>query len=207
MKLIELHLRSRLTLYALVGLLAVLLLGWIVGRILLQFVPFIQRDDIFLVPVYLWVPLACAVILGVSTHSPFGDLEFPASYPVPVLRFLHLFGMFLFCSLGLLAISTQFDVPYSGLTLIRNLAGIAGFTFLTARVLGSGLSWTLPLVFGVAAQMMGRGHDGELYRWAWSMWPISDPLSALIAMVLFAVGLGTVSLSGARESLLERIDA
>src|SRR5438309_1165685 len=46
---------------------------------------------------------------------------------------------------------TWWNVPDGAWTLTRNLAGFTGLALLTARVLGSGLCWVLPLGYAVLA--------------------------------------------------------
>jgi len=61
--------------------------------------------------------------------------------------------------------------------------------FITAFVLGSRLSWTLPVVFVVVIPLVGDGSG--THRWAWWAWvdqPATDPLAWALAMSFFVMG-------------------
>ena len=209
MKLLGLYFRSRLTIHAVVGLIVVVLLSWLAARWLLSIVELGDgfRDDyVLLYPVYVFAPLTAAGVLGASVHSPFGDMESVASYPLPLLRFSHLFGLFFLCAVGFAAVANNWDMQYPELMMLRNLAGISGMAFLTAWLLGSTLSWTLPFVFVILVQVSGTNLEGELNRWAWSLWPETDYVSALIAGTIFVAGLVAVCFFGERESILKGMD-
>jgi hypothetical protein len=138
--------------------------------------------------------------VGASNHSPFGDAERTASRPLPVLRLIHLVGLLSFTALALSLITMGWELEHAAWILIRNLLGLAGLAFLTARVLGGRLSWLVPLVFVALIPLIGEGASaGEWTWWAWPAQPGADPLSALLAFSLLASGLLCACLLGARE--------
>lgn len=218
MKLLRLYLRSRLAVYALAGMALVVLLGWLAGSILVPRAYLVDDasvlthadlvDDVYyiLYPVFVFAPVTIAGIVGVSARSPFDELEGLASRGLPLLRFVHLFGLFVVAAVVFVIIASGWDAPLAGPTLVRNLAGISGIALITARLLGAGLSWTAPFAFVMVAQFSGIDSQGELYRWAWHLWPVTDYTSDLIALALLAIGLLVVCFRGARESLFSNLD-
>lgn len=209
MKLLRLYLRTRLAAYAAIGLLVTTVLAWLATRLLLGLVGLgdeLADAYVLLYPVYVFAPLTAAGILGVSVRSPFGDMELAASYPLPLLRFLHLFGLFSLCAMGFIVVASNWDMQYPEIIMLRNLAGISGLAFLTAWLFGSAFSWTLPFAFVIVAQVSGTTFDGELNRWAWNLWPETDYVSALVAIILFVAGLIVVCFFGERESIFKSLD-
>lgn len=160
-------------------------------------------DPTVLWPALVFCPLAAACILGVSTYSPFGEIERTSSYPLALLRLGHLGGVFGLNSLILVTASASWHRSDAPLVLLRNLAGFAGLACLCALVLGGRLAWLLPLAFGMAAYLAGGSNEEGGWRpaqWAWPMQSGADPVSALIAVSTLLVGFGAVVLFGVNES-------
>lgn len=135
-----------------------------------------------------------------GTGSPFGDAEKTSCVPLPVLRFVHLAGLCVGVAVAFLFVALAWDRIVAAPVLIRGLLGLSGMAMLTARALGSRLSWTLPMVFVVIIPLAGDGSGDR--RWAWWAWidqPAADPLSWTLALTLFVVGFGLVCGRGARE--------
>lgn len=194
-----LYLRSRVAGYTLASFAVVAFLEWLGGRLLLM--PLWAVPAMSLIPVLLFAPLAAACIVGVGTRSPFGEIERTLSYPLPALRLFHLAGL-LACGSLMLSIATiGWDLPYTGLIVTRNVLGLSGLAFITARIVGSGLSWTLPLAYVALVQLAGRDSEGEWSQWAWPAHPFTDYLSGLLAATLLVVGLLTACFFGPREVL------
>jgi hypothetical protein len=153
-----------------------------------------------LTPVLILAPLAAACVVGASTHSPFGETERTASRSLPTLRLGHLVGLLAGAEIALCVAALGWGLEHAYWVLARNLAGLAGLGFLASRAFGSRLSWTAPLAFVALIPLVGGGsRPGEWAWWAWSARPAEDPLSALLAASLLAVGLLSACLLGARE--------
>ena len=188
MRFAGLYLRSRLAGHVAAYLLGVGLLGWLATRLFQA-----------LVPMLVVLPVAAACLVGLSARSPFGEVETTTSRPLPLLRFGHLAGL-----LAYGAVALSFATPLWGMDqvdwlLARNLLGFAGLSLLSARVLGSGLSWMPPFAYGSIVLIAGRDIKGEWTRWAWPTQPVEDVPSAFVAGVLLIAGFAIACLTEARE--------
>lgn len=195
MRLAGLYLRSRRAGHASAGIACVALLAWAVGRAILAQPTVIVE---YLSPVLVFAALLVACLVAAGTGSPFGEAERTASRSLPALRFGHLAGLLAWAALSFLLVALLWGRGSAALVLLRDLAGLSGLALLTARALGSRLSWTLPVAFVVIIPLVGDGSDDR--RWAWWAWvdqPAGDSTSWALAVALFAVGSGLVCLSGA----------
>ncbi len=186
MRFITLYLRARLAGRAVIVLAAVALATSLWAR-------WIGTETITATLLPLTMPLAAAAIIGASAGSPFGESEVAASRPLAPLRLGHLTGLLGIAALVLALAATWWSVPHGAWTLVRNLAGFSGLALLTARVLGSGLSWVAPLGYAVLALVAPQA--GQIPAWAWAVRAASDQEAALIAAVLLLAGLAVVALS------------
>ena len=197
MRLAYLFLRSRRAGYAAVALAAVAALGWLAAEWPLSAS---QASGSRLVRVLFYMPLVAAMVIGASTHTPFGELEHTASRSLPALRFGHL-AMLLIWSLATLEVLTLGrEQPYAWLLLARNLAGFTGMALLTARITGSHLSWVVPLGYAVLALLTGAEGPAEFTTWVWPLQPPTDGLALAGALVLLGAGLATAVLFGPRDA-------
>jgi hypothetical protein len=192
-----LYFRSRSVVYALAILAVVMLLEWLGSWLLLM------RPDgppqINAIPLILFAPLAVACTVGASTRNLFGELEQTSSYSLAMLRLLHLAGLLLCGSILAFAIAQGWPLPGGGLIVVRNILGLAGVALISASVLGSGLSWTLPLTYVAAVQLAGQNMDGEWSSWAWPALPVTHVPSASIALTFLLAGLSAVCLLEPRK--------
>jgi hypothetical protein len=196
-RLAELYLRSRLAGYVLIALSVVT----VAAQLAALWITYRDPTDVerYLVPVMIFAPLIAACVVGVSTHSPFGDVECTAARSLPALRLGHLASLLACGALILVLVSLTWDQDYAARLLVRNLAGLLGLAFIAARLLGSLLSWSLPVVFVSITPFVSHGRSGEPAWWVWLEQPVADPLSWAIAFALLVSGLGSVCLYGARE--------
>ncbi len=144
------------------------------------------------------VPLAAAMMVGASAGSPFGESEATGGRPLWPLRGGHLLGLVAVAAAALALAVSRWGVPDGAWTLVRNLAGFTGLALLTARILGAGLSWVVPLGYAILSFLAPR--PGERPSpWAWPALAATDHMAALIALALLLAGLVVVVLSGARD--------
>ncbi len=94
--------------------------------------PYGEMPEVVLVPVLLFVPLAAACVIGVSTRSPFGDLEQTSARSLLALRFPHLAGLLVWGALALFLAATAWRLPQAELILARTLLGLVILAFLAA---------------------------------------------------------------------------
>ena len=190
MRLIALYLRSRLTGRAVAVLVAVAVTTWLWAR-------WTGAATITVTLLPLTMPLAAAAIIGASAGSPFGESEVAASRPLGPLRVGHLTGLLGIAALALTLAVLHWSVADGGWVLVRNLTGFTGLALLTARVLGSGLSWVVPLGYAVLSLVAPQA--GQAPAWAWAVRATTDQEAAVIATALLLAGLALVARSGARD--------
>jgi hypothetical protein len=147
---------------------------------------------------------ACAAaIIGVTTHSPFGEPERATGRWLPFLRptlILALCGS----AIGLLALgaAVAYD-PKAGVGLIggmlpieRNLLGFTGVALLCSLAIGGLLSWIGPLAYVGICQCAAIADYSEPLTWASR--PPADRGGWIAALVVFAVGLAAFTIRGPR---------
>ncbi|MFE0778530.1 hypothetical protein [Streptomyces sp. NPDC058861] len=140
----------------------------------------------FSVPVAAVAPVAYAVVLATTLHTPQADLEHLSARPVHLYRRLYLAVLTLF-AVALAALPLLSGAP-GGLVAAsaRNAVGHLGLAALSARLFGTGLGWLLPLGALGPTLLMGVAEDNTPEWWAW---PIQGPSSAGAAVVAGALWL------------------
>ena len=147
------------------------------------------------------IATGAAVVITVTTHSPFGEAERATGRWLPVLRLgaaLALTGV----AIGLL----QLGVTGAGLTggvmqLARNVIGVTGIGLLTSLVTGGLLAWILPLGYlGFAEYALIEAWRNP---WTWPARPPTDRGAWICAALVFAVGLLAFTVRGARTHLAD----
>ncbi|WCD87315.1 hypothetical protein KPP03845_103691 [Streptomyces xanthophaeus] len=143
----------------------------------------------FSIPVAAVAPVAYAVVLGTTFHSPMADLEHTAAQPVQGFRRLHL------VALTLLAVVLAALPMLSGLPAevfaasARNAAGYLGLAVISGRLFGSGLAWLLPLGTFGPTLLLGVGPTGEPELWAWSIRAPGDVPALAVTAALWLTAL------------------
>lgn len=199
MRLAWLYLRSRRTGRALLALVAMAALGMLWANTMMQ-VPMLRGNNQIYIPVMFFIPLLSATVIGVAAYSPFGDVERAVSRSLPRLRLAHLGGLLIAALATLAFAATDWQYDQATLILARNLAGFAGLAFLGAVLLGSGLSWIVPMAYAIVAYRLGAIAPGKFAWWAWPMQPVRNDLAWILALGLFLFGLSALTLRGPRES-------
>jgi hypothetical protein len=147
-----------------------------------------------------------AVVITVTTHSPFGEAERATGRWLPVLRLgalLALTGVAIgLLQLGVTGAFLRGPAEAGGvLMLARNVIGITGIGLLTSLVTGGLLAWILPLGYlGFAEYALVEAWRNP---WTWPARPPTDRGAWICAALVFAVGLGAVTLRGARTRLAD----
>ena len=142
-----------------------------------------------------------AVVIAVTTHSPFGEAERTAGRWLPLLRLgavLALTG----AAIGLLQLAvTGASLNEGVLVLARNVIGVTGIGLLTSLLTGGLLAWVVPLGYvGFAEYALAEAWRNP---WTWPVRPPADRGAWICAALVFAVGLGAFSLRGARSRLAD----
>jgi hypothetical protein len=142
-----------------------------------------------------------AVVVVVTTHSPFGEAERATGRWLPWLRLasvLALTGV----AIGLLQLgATGASLNDGVLTLARNVIGLTGIGLLTSLVTGGLLAWIVPLAYiGFAEYTLAEAWRAP---WMWPGRPPSDRGAWICAALVFAVGLVAFTVRGARTRLAD----
>jgi hypothetical protein len=144
---------------------------------------------------------AAAVVIAVTTHGPFGEVERAAGRWLPYLRLgaaLALTGVAIaLLQLGVTGASLNGGV----LVLARNVIGIAGVGLLTSLVTGGLLAWIPQLGYVAFAEYALN----QAWRnpWTWPVRPPTDRGAWICAVLVFAVGLLALTVRGARTRLAD----
>ncbi len=145
------------------------------------------------------IEAGAAVVIAMTTHSPFGEVERAAGRWLPYLRLaaaLALTGI----AIGALQLGvTGASVPGGVLVLARNVIGIAGIGLLASLVTDGLLAWIPPLGYlGFAEYALSQAWRNP---WTWPVRPPADRGAWICAVLVFAAGLAAVTFRGARTSL------
>jgi hypothetical protein len=147
------------------------------------------------------IEAGAAVVIAVTTHSPFGEAERTAGRWLPYLRLgavLALTG----AAIGLLQLGVTGAALNDGvLTLARNVIGLTGIGLLTSLVTGGLLAWVLPLGYvGFAEYALVEAWRNP---WTWPARPPTDRGAWICAALVFAAGLLACTVNGARTRLAD----
>jgi hypothetical protein len=197
-RLLGLHLRSRRAPSALIALLAC---GVVLGAALKFHWWYGTGNAADELPTLL--EGCAAAIIGVTTHSPFGEPERATGRWLPFLRpalVLALCG----AAIGFLAAGAAVaDSPHAGVGLVggmlpvaRNLLGFTGVALLCSLAIGGLLSWIGPLAYVGICQCAAIANYSEPLTWASR--PPADRGGWIAALVVFAVGLAAFTIRGPR---------
>jgi hypothetical protein len=195
-RLVWLHLRSRRGTGA---VLALVVCGGVLRAALTWHWTF--RGGPYAQQVPLIIEAGAAVVVAVTSHSPFGEAERATGRWLPWLRFLTALGL-TGMAIGLLQLAvTGVGLNEGILVLARNVMGLTGIGLLTSLVTGGLLAWTLPLGYLAFAQYALL----ESWRspWTWPARPPADRGAWICASVALAVGLAAFALRGARDRLAD----
>jgi hypothetical protein len=147
------------------------------------------------------IEAGAAVLIAITTHSPFGEAERATGRWLPYLRLgaaLALTGI----AIGALQLgATGASLPGGVLVLARNVIGVTGIGLLAALVTGGLLAWIAPLGYvGFAEYALNEAWRNP---WTWPVRPPADRGAWICAALVFAVGLAAVTFRGARTSLAD----
>jgi hypothetical protein len=139
-----------------------------------------------------------AVMIAMTTHSPFGETEQATGRWLPYLRLgaaLALTGI----AIGVVQLGvTGASLPGGILIMARNVIGVAGIGLLSSLVTGGLLAWLPPFAYlGFAEYALTNAWRNP---WTWPVRPPTDRGAWICAVLVFAVGLAAVTFRGARAS-------
>jgi hypothetical protein len=145
---------------------------------------------------------AAAAAIASATASPFGEPERVAGRWLPGLRLASVLALTAFAVAVFAAAGAGGHLAGGTLDVGRNLAGITGLGLLCATVLGGGLAWAGPVAYLVAGTyaLYTQWHPPALTSpWIWAARPPHDLGGAGCAGLVFACGIGLITIRGARD--------
>jgi hypothetical protein len=147
------------------------------------------------------IEAGAAVLIAMTTHSPFGEAERATGRWLPYMRLgtaLALTGI----AIGALQLGvTGASLPGGAPVLARNVIGITGIGLLASLVTGGLLTWIPPLAYlGFAEYALNQAWRNP---WTWPVRPPADRGAWICAVLVFAVGLAAFTFRGARTSLAD----
>jgi hypothetical protein len=143
------------------------------------------------------IETGAAAVIAVTTYGPFGEPERATGRWLPWLRLAAAVALTAAAFGALAAGATGGALPGGILALLRDLAGLAGTGLVAAAVLGGAFGWAGPMVYLLIT--FTALSQGWTTPWIWPARPPHDLGAALCASAVFAAGLATVTVFGARD--------
>jgi hypothetical protein len=157
----------------------------------------LPRSGVYARQIPLTIEAGAAAMIGVTTHSPFGE---PERATGRWLRWLRLAGCVALTGIavGVLAAGAAAAHQADGAVgLARDLAGFTGIALLTAAVLGGALAWVGPMAYlGVTLFALTEKWTTP---WTWPARPPHDRGAAICAALVFVAGVEVITVRGARD--------
>jgi hypothetical protein len=147
------------------------------------------------------IEAGAAVVVVVTTHSPFGEPERATGRWLPYLR---LATALLLTGLAIAALQlgvTGASLDGGILQMVRNVIGITGIGLLSSLVTGGLLAWILPL--GYVAFSEYALIEAWNNPWTWPVRPPADRGAWICACLVYAAGLLAFAVRGARTRLAD----
>jgi hypothetical protein len=149
---------------------------------------------------------ASAAVIAVTTASPLGEPERVAGRWLPFLRLATALALTAAAVSALAAAGTGAHLAGGTLDVLRNVAGMTGIGMLCAAALGGALGWTGPVgylvlsLYGLYTQWHGPALTTP---WLWPARPPHDLGAAICAGLVLTLGIATITVRGARDSVGE----
>ena len=145
------------------------------------------------------IECGAAVLIAMTTHSPFGEAEKVTGRWLPYLRLggaLALTGI----AIGALQLGvTGASQPGGILMLARNVIGVAGIGLVASLFTGGLLAWIPAFAYlGFAEFALNSEWNNP---WTWPVRPPDDRGAWICATLVFAIGLAAITLRGPRTTL------
>jgi hypothetical protein len=147
------------------------------------------------------IECGAAVLIAMTTHSPFGEAEKATGRWLPYLRLggaLALTGI----AIGALQLGvTGAGLPGGVLILARNVIGVAGIGLVASLFTGGLLAWIPAFAYlGFAEFALNAKWNNP---WTWPVRPPDDRGAWICAALVFAVGVAAITIRGPRTSLTD----
>ena len=184
---IKLYMKSRQLGRSVLMLFVLGIASWVWGRYQLS-LPSLRSSETVLIPVILVIPVACAVVVGLSTRTWMSDLEDVSPRRLAWWRFSHALILFVIATAFLAPVMDSGYAAYSSSAAFRNILGYVGLAYLCASVVGGELSWMLPLAYALPLPLLGVNEYGNPESWAWSLQPAGSVGSWVWALTFIVIG-------------------
>jgi hypothetical protein len=194
LRVVRLHAASRRVLTCVIVLAACA----IALRTALHWLP---RSGVYSRQIPLTIEAGAAAVIGVTTRSPFGEVERATGRWLPFLRLGACLALAGLAAGALAAGSASAHLADGTVGMLRDVAGFTGIALLAAALLGGALAWIGPVAYlGITMPALGAGWTTP---WIWPARPPHDRGAAICAALVFAAGIAVVTLRGARDSVRE----
>jgi hypothetical protein len=147
------------------------------------------------------IETGAAAVIAVASYGPFGEPERATGRRLPWLRLASALILTVAAVGALAAGATGGYLPGGTLALVRDVGGMAGLGLLSAVALGGAFGWTGPMAYWLITESALAA--GWTTPWIWPARPPHDTGAAICAGLVFAAGLATFTLRGARTSIRE----
>jgi hypothetical protein len=142
-----------------------------------------------------------AAVIAVSSHSSFSDNERATGRWLPWLRLGTALALTAAAYGALAAGAAGGSLPGGDLTMLRDLAGIAGTGLLAAALAGGAFGWAGPFAYLLLTE--AALEHGMTTPWIWPGRPPADLGGALCASAVFAAGVIAVTVWSPRSRRAE----
>jgi hypothetical protein len=149
----------------------------------------------------LGIEAGTAMVIAITTRSPFGEPERATGRWLPYLRLGTALALTVAAAGALSAASAGVHLPEGDPAMLRNTAGLAGIALLSAAVLGGSLAWIGPVFYWALAEFALA--FAWQTPWTWPARPPHDRGAAICAALAFAAGIIVTTVRGARDSTRE----
>lgn len=207
MRLCILYFRARRTCAAVGGLLLLAIVGSFFGQWKPDTIEAAYMRSITVQIVFLALPAMAACIIGLSTASPFDQMELLSFRSLVLLRLWHLGGLATLAAVCLVLMAQTWRDPGFIVVAVRNLAGFLGLGLIAAVLIGGRLSWILPVLVATVplfGQLTIPENLGVSMLLLWPVQGTAQPVATGIASLSFV--LGAVSAIGLGEKYPTRRD-
>lgn len=142
-----------------------------------------------------------AMVIAVTTRSPFGEPERATGRWLPYLRLGTALALTGAAAGALAAASAGAHLPDGNPAMLRNTAGLAGIALLSAAVLGGSLAWIGPALYWTVTEF-ALSYAWQT-PWTWPARPPHDRGATICATLVFVAGIAVTTARGARDSARE----
>jgi hypothetical protein len=157
----------------------------------------LPRSGVYARQIPLTIEAGAAAVIGVTTHSPFGEPERATGRWLPWLRLAGCVTLTGIAVGALAAAAAAAHLAGGAAGLARDLAGLVGIALLSAAAAGGALAWIGPMAY--LAVTLPALTEKWTTPWTWPARPPHDRGAAICAALVCAAGVAVITVRGARD--------